>query len=68
MFKTVCVVQNLRIIISQKYAQIFVIRQNLFLKIEENCSFFRTGNIHGRISGHMFAPNGLFVLVLWQTL
>ena len=58
--------------LGQKYAQIFVLGHNLFLKahsfpramLSENCSLLGTDNVRGQISKHIFAPNGDYCLYI----
>ena len=55
-----------------KYAWIFVLGHYLFLKahsfpratLSENCSLLGTNNVRGRISEHIFAPNGGYCLYI----
>ena len=56
--------------LGRKYARIFVLGHYLFLEahsfpratLSENCSLLRTGNVHGQISVHIFAPSGSYCL------
>ena len=56
--------------LGRKYARIFVLGHYLFLvahsfpraSLSENCSLLGTDNVRGKISKHIFAPNGDYCL------
>ena len=58
--------------LGRKYARIFVLGHYLFLvahsfpraSLSENCSLLGTDNVRGRISEHIFAPNGDYCLYI----
>ena len=49
---------NNKLHLAPKYDRIFVGGRYLFLKLEENCELRGTDYVQGRISEHIFAPNG----------
>ena len=34
------------------------------LELSENCSLLGTDNVHGKISQHIFAPNGCYLYII----